>query len=60
MYQHRLNPKVPIEDVAGVVGDLMKEGKVLRWGLSEASERSIRRAHAVTSLTALQSEYGIW
>ena len=60
LYQHRVDPKVPVEDVAGVVGDLMREGKVLHWGMSEASSRSIRRAHAVTPLTALQSEYGIW
>lgn len=60
LYQHRVDPKVPMEEVAGVVGDLMKEGKVLHWGLSEASARSIRRAHAVTPLTAVQSEYAIW
>ena len=60
LYQHRVDPQVPVEDVAGVVGELMREGKVLHWGMSEASSRSIRRAHAVTPLTALQSEYGIW
>lgn len=60
LYQHRVDPEVPVEDVAGVVADLMKEGKVLHWGMSEASASSIRRAHAVTPLTALQSEYGIW
>lgn len=60
LYQHRVDPQVPVEDVAGVVGDLMREGKVLHWGMSEASSRSIRRAHVVTPLTALQSEYGIW
>ena len=55
LYQHRVDPQVPVEDVAGVVGELMREGKVLHWGMSEASSRSIRRAHAVTPLTALQS-----
>lgn len=60
LYQHRVDPQVPVEEVAGVVGDLMREGKVLHWGMSEASSRSIRRAHAVTPLTALQSEYGVW
>ena len=60
LYQHRVDPKIPMEDVAGTVGELIKEGKVLHWGLSEASARSIRRAHAVTPLTAIQSEYAIW
>ncbi len=60
LYQHRVDPQVPVEDVAGVIADLMKEGKVLHWGMSEASATSIRRAHAVTPLTALQSAYGIW
>lgn len=60
LYQHRVDPKIPMEDVAGTVGELIKEGKVLHWGLSEASAHSIRRAHAVTPLTAIQSEYAIW
>lgn len=60
LYQHRVDPAVPIEDVAGTVSELMREGKVLHWGLSEASARSIRRAHAVCPLSAVQSEYAIW
>ncbi|WP_308603127.1 aldo/keto reductase [uncultured Fibrobacter sp.] len=60
LYQHRVDPKVPMEDVAGTVKDLMQEGKVLHWGLSEASARSIRKAHAVCPLSAVQSEYAIW
>lgn len=56
-YQHRVDPKVPIEDVAGTIKDLIKEGKVLHFGLSEASAKTIRRAHAVQSVTAVQSEY---
>lgn len=60
LYQHRVDPKVPIEEVAGTVKDLMREGKVLHWGLSEASARSVRRAHAVCPLSAVQSEYAIW
>ena len=60
LYQHRVDPKVPMEDVAGTVKDLMQEGKVLHWGLSEASARSIRRAHTVCPLSAVQSEYAIW
>lgn len=59
-YQHRVDPNVPIEDVAGTVGDLIREGKVKYWGLSEAWSATIRRAHAVTPLSALQSEYSIW
>jgi len=59
-YQHRVDPNVPIEDVAGTVGDLIREGKVRHFGLSEASVETIRRAHAVQSVTALQSEYSIW
>ena len=59
-YQHRVDPAVPIEEVAGAVGQLMDEGKVRHWGLSEAGAGTIRRAHAVTPLTALQSEYSIW
>lgn len=61
LYQHRVDPKVPMEDVAGTVKDLIKEGKVLHWGLSEASAKSIRAAHAVCPLSAVQSEYSlIW
>jgi aryl-alcohol dehydrogenase-like predicted oxidoreductase len=59
-YQHRVDPKVPIEDVAGTVGDLIREGKVKRFGLSEAGVQTIRRAHAVQPVTALQSEYSLW
>lgn len=59
-YQHRVDPNVPIEDVAGTVGDLIREGKVKYWGLSEAWSDTIRRAHAVTPVSALQSEYSIW
>lgn len=60
LYQHRVDPQVPMEDVAETVKQLMQEGKVLHWGLSEASARSIRRAHAVCPLSAVQSEYAIW
>ena len=59
-YQHRVDPDVPMEDVAGVVKDLIAEGKVLHFGLSEAGADSIRRAHAVQPVTALQSEYSLW
>ena len=59
-YQHRVDPDVPIEDVAGTVGDLIREGKVKHFGLSEAGVQTIRRAHAVQPLTALQSEYSLW
>jgi len=59
-YQHRVDPEVPMEDVAGVVKDLIAEGKVLHFGLSEAGAGSIRRAHAVHPVTALQSEYSLW
>jgi aryl-alcohol dehydrogenase-like predicted oxidoreductase len=59
-YQHRVDPNVPIEDVAGTVGDLVAEGKVRHFGLSEASAATIRRAHAVFPVTALQSEYSLW
>jgi aryl-alcohol dehydrogenase-like predicted oxidoreductase len=59
-YQHRVDPNVPIEDVAGAVKDLIKEGKVKHFGLSEAGARTIRRAHAVQPLAALQSEYSLW
>jgi aryl-alcohol dehydrogenase-like predicted oxidoreductase len=60
LYQHRVDPEVPIEDVAGAVKDLIQEGKVKHFGLSEAGVQSIRRAHAVQSVTALQSEYSLW
>ncbi len=59
-YQHRVDPGVPIEDVAGAVKDLIKEGKVKHFGLSEAGVPTIRRAHAVQPVTALQSEYSLW
>lgn len=59
-YQHRVDPHVPIEDVAGAIKDLIKEGKVLHFGLSEASAKTIRRAHAVQPVAALQSEYSLW
>lgn len=60
LYQHRVDPKVPIEDVAGTVKDLIKEGKVKYFGLSEAGAHTIRRAHAVQTVSALQSEYSLW
>jgi aryl-alcohol dehydrogenase-like predicted oxidoreductase len=59
-YQHRVDPNVPIEDVAGAVKDLIKEGKVKHFGLSEAGMETIRRAHAVQPVTALQSEHSLW
>ncbi|HTD54548.1 MAG TPA: aldo/keto reductase [Silvibacterium sp.] len=59
-YQHRVDPDVPIEDVAGAVKELIREGKVKHFGLSEASAQTIRRAHAVQPLAALQSEYSLW
>jgi len=59
-YQHRVDPAVPIEDVAGAVKDLIQQGKVKHFGLSEASAATIRRAHAVQSVTAVQSEYSLW
>lgn len=59
LYQHRVDPKVPMEDVAGTVKDLIREGKVLHFGLSEASAASIRRAHAVQTVSAVQSEYSL-
>ncbi|MBA8818750.1 aldehyde oxidase [Ochrobactrum sp. P6BS-III] len=59
-YQHRVDPATPIEDVAGTVRDLIKEGKVKHFGLSEAGPQTIRRAHAVQPVTALQSEYSLW
>lgn len=60
LYQHRVDPNVPIEEVAGTVKDLIKEGKVKHFGLSEAGVQTIRRAHAVQPVTALQSEYSLW
>lgn len=57
--QHRVDPKVPIEEVAGAVAELIKAGKVRHWGLSEAGVETIRRAHAALPLTAIQSEYSI-
>ena len=60
LYQHRVDPKVPIEDVAGTVKDLIQQGKVRYFGLSEAGAQTIRRAHAVQPLAALQSEYSLW
>src|SRR4030081_2434829 len=59
-YQHRVDPNVPIEDVAGAVKDLIRAGKVKHFGLSEAGVPTIRRAHAVLPLTAVQSEYSLW
>src|SRR6202008_5035320 len=59
-YQHRVDPKVPIEDVAGAVRDLIQQGKVKHFGMSEAGAKTIRRAHAVQPVTALQSEYSLW
>ncbi len=60
LYQHRVDPNVPIEDVAGTVKDLIRRGKVRHFGLSEAGVKTIRRAHAVQPVTALQSEYSLW
>ncbi len=60
LYQHRVDPNVPIEDVAGTVKDLIKEGKVKHFGMSEAGAQTIRKAHAVQPVTALQSEYSLW
>ena len=60
LYQHRVDPNVPIEDVAGAVKELIQEGKVRHFGLSEAGVQTIRRAHAVQPITALQSEYSLW
>lgn len=60
LYQHRVDPNVPIEDVAGTVKDLVQQGKVKHFGLSEAGVQSIRKAHAVLPVTALQSEYSLW
>ena len=60
LYQHRVDPKVPIEDVAGTLKELIEQGKVRHFGLSEASAKTIRRAHAVQPVTAVQSEYSLW
>lgn len=60
LYQHRVDPNVPIEDVAGAVKDLIQEGKVRHFGLSEAGAQTVRRAHAVQPVTALQNEYSLW
>src|SRR3954467_5278815 len=60
LYQHRVDPNVPIEDVAGAVKDLIQQGKVKHFGLSEAGAKTIRRAHAIQPVTALQSEYSLW
>jgi aryl-alcohol dehydrogenase-like predicted oxidoreductase len=60
LYQHRVDPNVPIEDVGGTVGELIEQGKVRHFGLSEAGVQTIRRAHAVQPVTALQSEYSLW
>ncbi len=60
LYQHRVDPNVPIEDVAGTVKELIRQGKVKHFGLSEASAQTIRRAHAVQPVTAVQSEYSLW
>lgn len=59
-YQHRVDPNVPIEEVAGVMGDLIREGKVKHWGLSEAGVHTVRRAHAVQPLAAVKNEYSLW
>src|SRR5205823_6334221 len=59
-YQHRVDPEVPIEDVAGAVKDLIQQGKVMHFGLSEAGVQTIRRAHAIQPVTAVQSEYSLW
>jgi aryl-alcohol dehydrogenase-like predicted oxidoreductase len=60
LYQHRVDPEVPIEDVVGTMSDLVKQGKVRHLGLSEAGEQTIRRAHAIHPIAALQSEYSLW
>jgi len=60
LYQHRVDPNVPIEDVAGTVKELIQQGKVKHFGMSEAGAQTIRRAHAVLPVTALQSEYSLW
>ncbi|MEX5536215.1 aldo/keto reductase [Pseudomonas syringae] len=60
LYQHRVDPNVPIEEVAAAVGELIAQGKVMHWGLSEASASTIRRAHAIQPVAAVQSEYSLW
>lgn len=60
LYQHRIDPDVPVEDVAGAVSDLIRQGKVLHFGLSEAGPKTIRRAHAVQKVTAVQNEFSLW
>ncbi len=60
LYQHRVDPEVPIEDVAGTVKDLIRQGKVKHFGMSEAAAKTVRRAHAVQPVTAVQSEYSLW
>ena len=59
-YQHRVDPQVPLDDVAGAVKDLIQQGKIRHFGLSEAGARTIRRAHAVQPITAVQNEYSVW
>jgi len=59
-YQHRVDPQVPIEDVAGTMKELINEGKIKHWGLSEAGVQTIRRAHAIHPVTAVESEYSLW
>jgi aryl-alcohol dehydrogenase-like predicted oxidoreductase len=59
-YQHRVDPKVPIEDVAGAVRDLIMQGKVKHFGLSEPGAQTLRRAHAIQPVAAIQSEYSLW
>jgi aryl-alcohol dehydrogenase-like predicted oxidoreductase len=59
-YQHRVDPQVPIEEVAGTIKDLISEGKIKHWGLSEAGSQTVRRAHAVQPVTAVESEYSLW
>ena len=59
-YMHRVDTKVPIEDIAGCIGELIQQGKVKHWGLSEAGVQTIRKAHAITPVTAIQSEYSMW
>src|SRR5438046_10470778 len=59
-YQHRVDPQVPIEDVAGTMKELISEGKIKHWGLSEAGVQTIRRAHAIHPVTAVESEYSLW
>ena len=60
LYQHRADPKVPVEEVAGTVAELVKEGKVLHWGMSEVSVSTIRKAHQILPLTAVQNQYSVW